>query len=198
MTQKILDARAALDRAMEHPNNLVLCHAHLAQGRGRRWKEVSLNHAAVFLTVSAWQIYVEETASAILEALRPQPPGSPLLTASFSLVSAQHKSAIANFNTPNATNTRKLFGNLGFDPRPSWTWNQRGHARNPDSIEGELNAWLDVRHKIAHGDTLPNASVVTGRAKGVPRLRLKDAMRSRKFFLKLADVTTTDAHAKFP
>jgi hypothetical protein len=198
MTQKILEARAALDRAMEHPNNLVLCHAQLAQGPGRRWKEISLNHAAVFLTVSAWQTYVEETANAVLDALRPQPPGSPLLTASFSLVTAQHKLAISNFNTPNASNTKKLFGGLGFEPRPSWTWRERGLMRTTESVEGEINSWLDVRHKIAHGDELPKTSVVTGLANGVPRLRLADAKRCRRFFLRLADVTTADAHTKFP
>ncbi len=239
MTQAITDARNALERMLEHPNNLLDIHSALATGPGRRWREKSLNHAAIFLIVAAWQAYVEETAEAIVGALTPPPAPPPaatapaaaapaaippgaiaapaagapalagapahaagisaaLVTYHFNLVKATFSSAKGRFNTPDSERTRDLFLILGFDPRPSWTWAERGATRPVADVVLELDRWLQVRHKIAHGDTLPALPIVTGGTRTAPTLRRKDVERCRRFFRKLADVTTAAANARFP
>ena len=194
MSQQIRDARLVLDRVLKHPDNLLLCHTR--QGRGRRWQENALNHAAVFLVVAAWQAFVEATAEAIRDTIRP-PAGSPLLPR-FNLVNADFERTLKRYNTPNAYNTVQLLSTLGFDPTPSWTWPVHGLPRSAASIANELGMWLEVRHALAHGSNLPPLAVVTGFASGVPNMRRTDAVACRQFFVGIADATRSGADAQFP
>lgn len=78
------------------------------------------NHACVVLIVASWQGYVDATVDAILATIKPA-PGTPE-EKHFHLVNAFTQTVLEHFSTPNAQKTRELFLDVGFDPRPHWTW----------------------------------------------------------------------------
>ncbi len=199
MSQLTRDAFAEFERALEEPLNLVRSHKSMRPGPGRRWKETSINRANVVLLVATWQSFVEDLMDAILRTIEPA-RGSPH-HGHFVLVNASSRSALGRFNTPNAYNTRDLFLNVGFDPRPDWTWRPRrgaGAVLTVGDVEARLNHWLSVRHAVAHGADLPNVPVVTGSTNNVPTLRLTNVEAGIAFFKRLAEVTSGAADKKFP
>ena len=116
---------------------------------------------------------------------------------------------IRGFNTPNAKNTLELFQLPGFDPSVYWgftfTWERQASVRyggiydsktlTSSQAQRELDAWLLVRHRIAHGDTLPSdAERVSGKSTGTPQLLRRNAQRCIAFFEAL--VMATDASAR--
>jgi hypothetical protein len=66
----------------------------------------------------------------------------------------------------------------------------------------ELDTWILIRHKIAHGDALPAEprfiAVATGSRGGVPRLKRANADRCPNFFQRLVAVTGDKAENQFP
>lgn len=190
------DAERRFGDVLKHTQNLMRVHLDSRQGKGRRWAETSLNHAAIALTVAAWQAYVEALVEGILDGLRP--PHGPL-TQQFNLVNASAKSALSRFNTPNAEKTREMFQHVGFDPRSEWTWTARGASCvSISQVEAELNAWLKVRHAVAHGFPIDGVFVVTGWAGGQQTVRYADVGRCYQFFIKLVQVTSAAARRTFP
>jgi hypothetical protein len=164
----------------------------------------------VVFAVAAWQSYVEEVAEAILDSLAP-PPGDPTAGV-YQLLAGRARENVRRFNTPNAKNTLELFGLLGFDPSADWafifTWERQASVRYGglyDSItltspqaQRELDAWLLVRHKIAHGDILPSdAARVSGTSAGTPQLLRRNAQRCIAFFEGLVAATDASARIRF-
>jgi hypothetical protein len=105
----------------------------------------SLNRAAVVITVSAWESYVEELMRESLRALYPAAP--PL--GHWPALSAFVLGEVGRFHTPNAQNVANLIQRcLGLpNVRASWGW------RNCTSAQAEnlLDQALNLRHQIAHG-----------------------------------------------
>ena len=68
--------------------------------------------------------------------------------------------------------------------------------------KGELDTWIQIRHKIAHGDALPAEprfiALATGARAGVPRLKRANADRCLNFFQRLVSVTGDEADTQFP
>lgn len=67
----------------------------------------------------------------------------------------------------------------------------------------ELDAWLQVRHKIAHGQPFDPTnqhllSVLSGKSKSGLTLWRADAERCIAFVDALATATSSAAHAQFP
>ena len=68
-----------LDQLLTDATELDTIHTQLRTGLpGRQYGLASLNRAAVVISVSAWESYVEELMRESLEALRPAapPPGN--------------------------------------------------------------------------------------------------------------------------
>jgi hypothetical protein len=191
-------ARAEFGAAMKDAHNVVFLSAAEQLGRGRRHRAPSLNRAAIVLTAAAWQAFVEDMTTAILSALavRQGQQGYAL----YNLIKAATKSAVGRFNTPNARNTLALFDNVGFDPLPMWTFSigTPPRAHGAQDVSDELDGWLTVRHKIAHGDQLPANNLVTGRTQLGPSIHRKDAERCIVFFEALVRVTADAAARQFP
>jgi hypothetical protein len=121
-------------------------HAQLRTGApGRQYGLASLNRAAIVMSVSAWESYVEELMREALQALRP--PVAPL--GSWPALSAYVLGLLQRFNTPNPANVARLLNDcIGLaDVRLSWGW------RNCTSAQAvqRLTDAMDYRHQIAHG-----------------------------------------------
>jgi hypothetical protein len=196
----IADAHAEFKRAMTDPLNLALVHRERRPRRGPSGRAAphfaSLNRGIVVLTVAAWQAYVEALATEILDVIS-VPPGEPghrqHLNVRADVTNARH-----NFSTPNAEGVRDLLMRVGFDPLPHWTWRWSTNDMTPQLAHERMNAWLRVRHAIAHGDpVLPEVDVLRGDPKGKRALSLERANACMKFFTWVADETTAAAIARF-
>jgi hypothetical protein len=121
-------------------------HIQLRTGNpGRQYGLASLNRAAVVMSVSAWESYVEELVRESVQALRPAAP--PL--GAWPALHAYVMGLLGNFNTPNPVNVERLIRNsLGLtDVHLSWSW------RNCTSAQAvqRLTDVMTYRHQIAHG-----------------------------------------------
>jgi RiboL-PSP-HEPN len=135
-----------LDQLLRDATELDTIHTQLGTGLpGRQYGLASLNRAAIVITVSAWESYVEELMRESLTALRPAAP--PL--GNWPALSAFILGELGRFNTPNAQNVANLIHRcLGLaNVRSSRGW------RNctPAQTQGHLDAALALRHEIAHG-----------------------------------------------
>jgi RiboL-PSP-HEPN len=135
-----------LDQLLGDATELDTIHLQLRTGlAGRQYGLASLNRAAIVISVSAWESYVEELMRESLQALRPaaQPLGN------WPSLSAFILGELGRFHTPNAQNVANLINRcLGLpNVRTFWGW------RNCTSAQAEtiLNQALDLRHQIAHG-----------------------------------------------
>jgi hypothetical protein len=189
-------ARTEFDEAMVDAQNLIDIHRSLNQGRGRRFREVTINRAIVVLSVAAWQALIEDLAEAILDTIEPAvaDPTRP----AWVLVNALTRGAIGRYNTPDVLNTRSLLANVGFDPQPSWSWGFGNGASTPAAVARRIDEWLRVRHSIAHGGDLPQVGVISRTAGGALALRLADAEECRDVFVRAAHASAAAAHAQFP
>lgn len=135
-----------LDQLLADATELDTIHTQLKTGLvGRQYGLASLNRAAVVISVSAWESYVEELTREALWALRPLAP--PL--GNWPALSAFVLGDLGRFNTPNAQKVADLLKRcLGLtDVRISWRW------RNCTSSQAAalLDRALALRHEIAHG-----------------------------------------------
>lgn len=173
-------AHDAFKRTLRPAHHLIAIHKR-NPGAGRRVADLSLNKGAVVFAVAAWQAYVEDVAEAILVALAP--PATDPSAGMYRLLAGRVREQIRRFNTPNAQNTLDLLSLVGFDPLPYWQFGFRWEWQRSDrygsmtrfttltsaDCRKELDAWLLIRHRIAHGDSLPvDAERVSGSDHGEP------------------------------
>ncbi len=125
---------------------LDAAHAQLKTGNpGRQYGLMSLNRAAVVMSVSAWEAYVEELMRESVRALLP--PAPPL--GAWPALNAYVTGLLGNFNTPNPVNVIRLIRNcLGLaDVSLSWMWQNCTSAK---AVQ-RLTEAMTFRHEIAHG-----------------------------------------------
>ena len=189
-------------RATRHCDNLIAIHrGHGGPGQGRRDEEVSINRAVVVLAVGSWQAVVQDYALACVDLSGPGPE-SPLSPATYAVLAGRVRKEVGDFATPNAQNVRRLLLGAGFDPRPFWTWTQRGgrgqgiETWSPADADKRIDEWLRVRHAIAHGHAaLPQVQALQAvrlqpnNPPVDPTLRLVDAEQCLAFFRRLARLT---------
>jgi len=135
-----------LDQLLRDATELDTIHTQLRTGLpGRQYGLASLNRAAVVISVSAWESYIEELVRESLEALRPAGPA----VGHWPALSAFILGELGRFNTPNAERVANLINRcLGLaNVRTFWGW------RNCTSAQAEvlLDEVLSLRHEIAHG-----------------------------------------------
>lgn len=197
----LAEAAANFRRATRHCDNLIKVHrGYGGSGRGRRDEETSINRAVVVLAIASWQAVVQDLTLACVDISAPG-IGSPLSTATYGVLAGRVRTDVGAFSTPNSQNARRLLMSAGFDPRPTWTWKQRGGqgrgmvTLTPNDASRLLDDWLKVRHAIAHGhDALPSVTVLqavrqAGAALANPPIRLVDADQCLALLRRLARLT---------
>jgi len=135
-----------LEELFIEAKELVNIHAQLRTGRrGRQRGLSSLNRAALVMSVSAWESYIEELMRESLQALRPSAP--PL--GAWPALSAYVLGQLGRFNTPNQANIEQLIRNcLSLaDVHLSWTWQNCTSAQAVQRLKDVMTS----RHEIAHG-----------------------------------------------
>ncbi|MGY4684478.1 hypothetical protein ACWIGG_22175 [Micromonospora aurantiaca (nom. illeg.)] len=219
-----MDVQETVDnfvKALEHCQNLIRIHRAVGGGaQGRRTQETSLNRGVVVLAVATWQAFAQDLANALREeALREvqSVTGAPLLIGAMKQWDTDFKKVLELFSTPGYSQTQQLLGRVGFNPRPSWTWQQRGGRGfggrpvviEPHHVEQVMKQWLRIRHDIAHGHaTLTPEKVLaavrdplsSSKARLAPNLRLSDAIDCMRFFRSVAKATADAAatHVRQP
>ena len=213
-----LTTRAAeiqFDATLKPAWDLIEIHKRLSAEPGRRESELSLNRGAVVFAVAAWQTYVEQLTLAMVAVSAP-PVGDPAARV-FAMLKANVESQVKRLNVPDTKKSLDLWRWLGFDPTSAWgftfTWEKQRSAAHGGRLSDqasltaqqardELDTWIQIRHKIAHGDALPAephfTALATGARAGVPRLKRANADRCLSFFKRLVSVTGVEAHTQFP
>ena len=118
-----------------------------AAGPARPQGLAALNRAAVVMTISAWESYVELLVTESVAALRPPPP--PHGQGVWPALQAYTQGAVGRFNTPNAANVERLVRDcLGLaNLRQAWAWQNT----TPPQAGQQLDDALTYRHQVAHG-----------------------------------------------
>jgi hypothetical protein len=135
-----------LEELLMEAKELANIHRRLRTGkRGRQRGLSSLNRAALVMSVSAWESYVEELMRESLQALRP--PAPPL--SAWPALSAYVLGLLGRFNTPNQVNVEQLIRNcLSLaDVYLSWAWQNCTSAQAVQRLKEVMTS----RHEIAHG-----------------------------------------------
>jgi hypothetical protein len=214
VNQAVLQARSRFTATMGPAHDLIAVHKRVNADPGQRVEELSLNRAAVVFAVAAWQTFVERLTAGLADGMAP-PAGDPT-EGVYRLLRANVAAAIERLNAPDARKTQGLLAAVNFDPAHAWAftfeweiaWSRANGSQmeqtrlNTHEVREELDSWLQVRHKLAHGDTLPAGrrydQLVTGRRGNQSRLKRRDANRCIAFFSKLVDATAAEAERQFP
>ncbi len=182
-------------------DQLITIHGRIQQGRGRRHQQDAIHRAGVVMMVAAWEAYIEKVVVDALNAVELGIGGGAAATgtmpawvqAAFAMRRAEIEESIRRFHTPNAERVQELLCglSLGFDPWPHWSWHVGPRQWDAGEMRSRLNAWLRIRHSIAHGSALPNNIAWLHDHQYQPRLTLQSLRECRKFFERL--VVLTDA-----
>jgi hypothetical protein len=166
-------------------DQLIAIHGKLQTGQGRRHEQDAIHRAGVVMTVAAWESYIEKVLIEAFAAVVASAAGGPnwarhILT----LKSTEVKEVASDFHTPNGENVQRMFKRaLEFDPIPSWIWTAPHRNWNPDEMKTRLNAWVKIRHSVAHGGDLPNnIQWIKHPATQLPRLNLTLLKECKRFF----------------
>jgi hypothetical protein len=208
-------AQTRFDLALKPAWDLIEIHKRLSADAGRRESELSLNRGAVVFAIAAWQTYVEQVTLAMAVAGAP-PVGDPTVRV-YSMLKANIENQVRRLNVPNAQKTLDLWSWIAFNPAPAWSftfsWEKQRSIAHGGAIahqatltsqqaKDELDTWVLIRHKIAHGDSLPAEPrfqrLATGERKGLPRIKRADADRCLRFFERLVAITDSEATKAYP
>lgn len=191
------DAARQFGELIGDVDQLIEIHARLQSGRGRRHQQDALHRAGVVMAIGIWENYVERVLEESIAALENSLTGAgggaaaPLWASiAFGVATHEHRRKISGFNTPNSENVKRLFvDTIGFDPWPHWSWHVRRRQWNSQEMRTRLNAWLRIRHGIAHGTGLPTNVIWIQGNNQEPRLTKKLLKECRDFVSRLVDQT---------
>jgi hypothetical protein len=177
---------------------LIAVHSEVQQGRGRRHRQDAIHKAGVVMTVAAWQAYLEKIVMEVVgifeEALVNPADENPAPDWSLVIIQSRKtaaKQSVGRFNTPNSHNTRTLLRDAtGFDPQGVWEWHQGRRQWNGHITRERTDAWVKIRHTVAHGSDLPADFEFLHGENGEARLTLnllKECVKHFEHLVRLTD-----------
>lgn len=193
-------AESKFRELVAYVDQLIQIHGKLQSGRGRRHEQDAIHRAGVVMMAAAWETYIETvlreapdaiaTDAGVSGGISPSPPTPTWARHAFALRRAEIERQIKRFNAPDTRNTRDLLvGSLEFDPRSHWNWRAGPRQWDSREMQTRLDAWMTIRHSVAHGAALPTDIVWLRDPKGMPSLTLKLLRECKRFFEHLAQQT---------
>jgi hypothetical protein len=137
-------AKNAFSLAISDAIEIISCYDILnSSGDSNQPPEV-LKRAALTMTLTAWETYVEDVASELIEAKYGMVMGSQV----GHIINNRLNEQLKVFNNPDSKKTKDLFLEFfGIDVTESWIWGNYQIAK--DAITA-LNAWLKKRGEAVH------------------------------------------------
>lgn len=145
MAMTIKKADAAFERALKAARRLLEVNDYVNWPSGTPARQQALYGSVVVMTVGAWQGVIEDLAQASYEVTKRRVQKAKLPLDALAGVD------LTRFNTPNQANTQKLLGRAGVEMPSSWTVSSAGGNLTDTQAWEVIEAWLQVRHAIAHG-----------------------------------------------
>jgi hypothetical protein len=149
VSSSVKAAEVAFDKAIRVPNRVLEVQDLVRWKAGYPVRQQALYEAAVVLTIAAWQTFTEDIARTVL-ARTAESAGSQGAKLAL-LAGGALEESIQRFNTPNMPNVEELFKSVGFDLGTAWSVTLGGAPLMSKEAVTLVNAWLQVRHSVAHG-----------------------------------------------
>ena len=103
-----------------------------------------LKRAALIMTLTAWETYVEDMATELFNIKFGALQGSHV----GNFMNEQFLIRLKTFNNPDSLKTKKIFLEFfGIDVSEKWVWN---NYQDPDEVRSKLNKWIKRRGEAVH------------------------------------------------
>jgi hypothetical protein len=168
-------AKEAFGFAISDAKELISCFDMMNAGDCTNKPPEVLKRASLIMTLTAWETYVEDVASELIETKFAMVMGSQVGL----IINNRLKDYLKVFNNPGSKKTKDLFFEFfDIDVTESWVW---GNYQVANDARTALNAWLKKRGEAVHrAQTNKQSSHI------VKRDELDKCIR---FFQELVDVT---------
>jgi hypothetical protein len=167
-------AKGNFENAIQDAERILQTYDYLNQLESREREPEELKRAALIMTLTAWETYVEDIIEERLTADLRALEGSKVA----SFITSSLERELRYFHTPNSKNTKGMFERfLHYDVTHHWTWID-GDA---EQARYKLNQWIKRRGEAVH-----RAVNDTQAAHIVSRPEMKKCIT---FFKKLVETT---------
>ncbi|EJG1872462.1 hypothetical protein BS053_RS01675 [Vibrio parahaemolyticus] len=168
-------AKNVFDVSIQDAERILEAYEHMKNipDLGRDPEE--LKRAALIMTLTAWETYVEDKISEEVASQTKVLQGSQIGT----FISNSLEKELKFFHTPNSKKTKDLFERfLGIDVTVSWSW--PGYE-DQEKTSAKLNEWIKKRGDAVHRSVTDKQSSHL--------ISKPEAEKCIKFFKNLVDVT---------
>lgn len=171
---KVSKAKANFDIAIQDAERILEAYDKLNQTPDKEREPEELKRAALIMSLTAWETYVEDRVTEeISDQMRPL-EGSQVAK----FVNTTLKKDLRYFHTPNSRKTQDIFERfLDVDVTTGWAW----PGYEPKTAKGKLDEWIKKRGEAVHRSiTNKQSSHLVNR---------QDAEKCINFFKNIADAT---------
>ncbi|WP_345858786.1 HEPN domain-containing protein [Shewanella algae] len=136
-------AKDNFDNAILDAERILEVYYKLNKAEDRNREPEELKRAALIMTLTAWETYVEDVIAERLEADLRALKGSK----AGNFIEATLERELKYFHTPNSQKTKGMFQRfLDLDVTESWTWIDG----EPEQVQRKLNEWIVKRGEAVH------------------------------------------------
>lgn len=160
--------------AINDSEQILLAYDRLNRERSDGQDPEELKRAALIMTLTAWETYVEDRVKEEVNARLRALDGSQIAI----YIQKQLEKELKTFHTPNSQKTKHFFEDfVGTDVTVHWSWPNH----EVDDVRGKLNGWIKKRGDAVHRSITDKQS---------SHLVSRDDMKKCvNFFKKLVEVT---------
>lgn len=168
-------AKESFNYAISDAEEIISCYDRMNAGDCTEQPPEVLKRATLIMSLTAWETYIEDVASELIEEKYGMVMGSQV----GNIINNRLRDHLKVFNNPDSKKTKDLFLEFfGIDVTESWVW---GNYQTAKDARTALNAWLRKRGEAVHrAQTDKQSSHI------VKRDELDKCIR---FFRELVDVT---------
>ena len=136
------ESHQTFKRAISDAQQLIICYDQLNKPPELVAPEV-LKRAALIMTLTAWETYVEDVAAELFEKKFSMLKGSPI----GHFMESQFEKRVKMFHNPDSQKTKQIFEEFyGIDVTEHWTFANY----IPEQARNQLNQWIKKRGEAVH------------------------------------------------